>query len=224
MNLLALETATDCCSVALLTPTGVLLEDHRLAPRQHAALILPMIEGLLAQAGIGRQALDVIAFGRGPGAFTGLRIAAGVAQGLALGLDLPVVPVSTLATLAQASGAERVLATLDARLGEVYFGYYTRGEDDLMVTDAADGLAPPEAVALPTDAAWRGVGVGPGWGAYTDVLHARLGAHITAVEADIHPRAGGLARLAAAAYGRGEAVSAELALPVYLRDRVTHGG
>ena len=222
MNLLALDTATECCSVALLTAAGV-LEDHRLAPRQHAALILPMIEGLLAEAGLTRHALDVIAFGRGPGAFTGLRIAAGVAQGLALGLDLPVMPVSTLAALAQASAAQRVLAALDARLGEVYFGYYTRGGDDLVVADAADGLAPPDAIALPTDPAWRGVGIGPGWGAYGEVLGARLGHHIDTVDADVQPRAGGLARLAAAAHARGEAVSAELALPVYLRDRVTHG-
>ena len=222
MNLLALETATDCCSVALLTGTGV-LEDHRLAPRQHAALILPMIEGLLAEAGLTRHALDAIAFGRGPGAFTGLRIAAGVAQGLALGLDRPVVPVSTLAALAQASGSERVLAVLDARLGEVYFGYYARGGDGLVVADAADGLAPPDAISLPTDPGWHGVGVGPGWGAYGEVLGARLGHCIDAVDADVQPRAGGLARLAAAAFRRGEAVSAELALPVYLRDRVTHG-
>lgn len=222
MNLLALETATDCCSVALLTHAG-LLEDHRLAPRQHAALILPMIEDLLARAGLSRHALDVIAFGRGPGAFTGLRIAAGVAQGLALGLDLPVVPVSTLAALAQASGADRTLAALDARLGEVYFGYYTRGADGLVVADTADGLAPPDAIALPADPAWRGAGVGPGWGAYGEVLGARLGHCIDAVDADVQPRAGGLARLAAAAYARGEAVSAERALPAYLRDRVTHG-
>lgn len=222
MNLLALETATDCCSVALFTDTGV-LEDHRLAPRQHAALILPMIEGLLAQAGLSRQALDVIAFGRGPGAFTGLRIAAGVAQGLALGLDRPVVPVSTLAALAQASEADRTFAALDARLGEVYFGYYSRGGDGLVMADTADGLAPPDAVPLPADSSWRGVGVGPGWSAHGEALRARLAGHINAVDADLQPRAGGMARLAAAGYLRGEAVSAELALPVYLRDRVTHG-
>lgn len=222
MNLLALETATECCSVALLTDAGV-LEDHRLAPRQHAALILPMIEGLLAQAGLTRHALDVIAFGRGPGAFTGLRIAAGVAQGLALGLDRPVIRVSTLAVLAQASGSDRTFAALDARLGEVYFGYYARGGDGLVAADGADGLAPPGAISLPADLAWRGVGVGPGWGAYGEQLSARLGHCIDAVDADLQPRAGGLARLAAAAYCRGEAVSADLALPVYLRDRVTHG-
>lgn len=222
MNLLALETATDCCSVALLTAAGV-LEDHRLAPRQHAALILPMIEGLLAQAGLRRHALDAIAFGRGPGAFTGLRIAAGVAQGLALGLDRPVLPVSTLAAVAQAGGAGRTLAVLDARLGEVYFGYYTRGEDGLVVADAADALAPPDAVSLPADPAWRGAGVGPGWGAHRQALGARLGHCIEVVDADVQPRAGGLARLAEAAWRRGEAVSAEWALPAYLRDRVTHG-
>lgn len=222
MNLLALETATDCCSVALLTGAGV-LEDHRLAPRRHAALILPMIEGLLAQAGVARTALDVIAFGRGPGAFTGLRIAAGVAQGLALGLDRPVVAVSTLAALAQASGHARVLAAFDARLGEVYIGCYARGADGLVTAVVADALAPPGAAPRPP-AGWRGRGVGPGWAVHGEALQARLGAHVEAVEPDAWPRAGALARLAAAAHARGEAVAADQALPVYLRDRVTHGG
>ncbi len=223
MNLLALETATDYCSVALRVGDEV-IEDHRLAPRQHAALILPMIDGVLAAAGVTRHALDAIAFGRGPGAFTGLRIAAGVAQGLALGLDRPVLPVSTLAALAQTSGAGRVLPALDARLGEVYYGYYTLGADGLVTADVDDALAPPDAIALPATTDWRGVGVGPGWAAYGEVLATRLGERIDAVAGHAQPRAGGLARLAAAAFLRGEAVSAEFALPTYLRDRVTHGG
>jgi tRNA threonylcarbamoyladenosine biosynthesis protein TsaB len=222
MNLLALETATDCCSVALLVGDAV-IEDHRLAPRQHAALILPMIDGVLAAAGVTRRALDAIAFGRGPGAFTGLRIAAGVAQGFALGLDRPVVPVSTLAALAQACGAGHVLAAFDARLGEVYYGYYTRGPDGLVEPDVDDALAPPEHVALPADPRWRGTGVGAGWAAHGEALRARLGAHIEAVDVAGEPRAGALVRLAARAFERGQAVPPQLALPVYLRDRVTHG-
>ena len=222
MKLLALETATDCCSVALLVGDEV-IEDHRLAPRQHASLILPMIDGVLAAAGVARQALDAIAFGRGPGAFTGLRIAAGVAQGLALGLDRPVVPVSTLAALAQASGAARVLAAFDARLGEVYYGYYTRGADGLVEPDMDDALAPPEHVALPADPGWRGTGVGAGWAAHGEALRARLGARVEDVDVTVEPRAGALVRLAARAFERGQAVPPELALPVYLRDRVTHG-
>lgn len=223
MNLLALETATDCCSVALQVGDEV-IEDHRLAPRQHAALILPMIDGLLAQAGIDRRALDAIAFGRGPGAFTGLRIAAGVAQGLALGLDRPVVPVSTLAALAQAHAADRAMVALDARLGEVYYGYYTRGANDLVTADADDALAPPDAIALAPDSGWRGVGLGPGWAAHGDALTDRLGQRITQIDPDVQPQAGGLVRLAMAAFRRGEAVPADQALPTYLRDRVTHGG
>jgi tRNA threonylcarbamoyladenosine biosynthesis protein TsaB len=222
VNLLALETATDYCSVALLVGDEV-IEDHRLAPRQHAALILPMIDGVLAAAGVTRHALDAIAFGRGPGAFTGLRIAAGVAQGLALGLGLPAVPVSTLAALAQASGAGRVLAAFDARLGEVYYGYYTRGADGLVDAEVDDALAPPEHVALPADERWRGVGVGAGWAAHGEALRARLGARIEFIDPSAEPRAGALARLAARAFERGQAVPPELALPVYLRDRVTHG-
>lgn len=223
MNLLALETATDCCSVALQVGDEV-IEDHRLAPRQHAALILPMIDGLLAQAGIDRRALDAIAFGRGPGAFTGLRIAAGVAQGLALGLDRPVVPVSTLAALAQAHAADRAMVALDARLGEVYYGYYTRGANDLVTADADDALAPPDAIALAPDSGWRGVGLGPGWAAHGAALADRLGQRITQIDPDVQPQAGGLVRLAMAAFRRGEAVPADQALPTYLRDRVTHGG
>ena len=222
MNLLALETATDCCSVALRVGDEV-IEDHRLALRQHAALILPMIDGVLAAAGIDRHALDAIAFGRGPGAFTGLRIAAGVAQGLALGLDRPVLPVSTLAVLAQASGAGRVFAAFDARLGEVYYGYYSRGADGLVEADVDDALAPPDSVALPADPAWRGTGVGAGWEAHGETLRSRLGARIEAVDVTGEPRAGALVRLAASAFERGQAVPPELALPVYLRDRVTHG-
>jgi tRNA threonylcarbamoyladenosine biosynthesis protein TsaB len=196
VKLLALETATDCCSVALLVGDEV-IEDHRLAPRQHASLILPMIDGVLAAAGVARQALDAIAFGRGPGAFTGLRIAAGVAQGLALGLDRPVVPVSTLAALAQASGAARVLAAFDARLGEVYYGYYTRGADGLVDADMDDALAPPEHVALPADPGWRGTGVGAGWAAHGEALRARLDARVEEVDVTVEPRAGALVRLAA---------------------------
>src|SRR5215472_11314278 len=136
-TLIAIETATESCSAALLHH-GALIERSELAPRRHAELILPMIEALLAEAGVARRQLDGIAVGRGPGAFTGVRLAISVAQGLALGLDVPVVPVSSLAALAQetpATGADLpILAVIDARMGEVYAGTFRR---------AANGLVEP---------------------------------------------------------------------------------
>ena len=122
MKLLALETATEACSVALWVD-GAVIERHALAPRRHAELVLPMVDAVLAEGGISRRALDAIAVGRGPGAFTGVRLAIAVAQGLALALDRPVLPVSTLAALAMAAaqdaGAAPILAAIDARMGEV---------------------------------------------------------------------------------------------------------
>ncbi|UCE90616.1 MAG: tRNA (adenosine(37)-N6)-threonylcarbamoyltransferase complex dimerization subunit type 1 TsaB, partial [Pseudomonadota bacterium] len=127
MKLLAIETATEACSVALAVD-GDVRDRFEIAPRGHAGLVLPMAKALLAEAGLGLRELDALVFGRGPGAFTGLRIAAGVVQGLAYGAELPVVPVSSLATLAQGvsaqTGASDVLAVFDARMGEVYWGAF----------------------------------------------------------------------------------------------------
>src|SRR3569833_3307602 len=132
MKLLAIDTATEACSAALYLD-GAVNKRYVLAPREHALLILPMIDELLRDANLSPLELDAVAFGRGPGAFTGLRIAAGVAQGIAYGADLPVVPVSSLAALAQGCyrerGVTRVLATIDARIGEVYWGAYRLGSD-----------------------------------------------------------------------------------------------
>ena len=123
MKLLALDTATEACSAAVLAD-GEVLERYELAPRRHAALILPMIESVLAEAGLEISQLDAIAVGRGPGAFTGVRIAIGIAQGIAFAADLPVALVSTLAALAlgtaRDTGATRIAAALDARMGEIY--------------------------------------------------------------------------------------------------------
>jgi tRNA threonylcarbamoyladenosine biosynthesis protein TsaB len=135
MKLLALDTATEACSAAVWVD-GTVLERYELAPRRHAALILPMIEAVLAEANLSPLQLDAIAFGRGPGAFTGVRIAVGIAQGIAFAADLPVIPISTLAALAlgaaQETGYSRIAAALDARMGEVYWGVYA----------VADGMTP----------------------------------------------------------------------------------
>ena len=162
MKLLALETATEACSVAVLVD-GELRERFDIAPRRHAELTLPWAEQLLAEAGVARSQLDAIAVGRGPGAFTGVRLAIAVAQGIALALDRPVVPVSTLAALAMRAPAcdgDRVLAAIDARMGEVYVAGYGRHGDEWTVL-GEEVVASPDAVILPGDAGgWLGVGTG----------------------------------------------------------------
>ena len=172
MKLLAFETATEACSVALWID-GCVRERFELAPRRHAELALPWADALLREAGIAKSQLDAIAVGRGPGAFTGVRLAIAIAQGIALALERPVVGVSTLAALAMQADGDRVLAAIDARMGEVYLGAFERD---------ADGMSALDAAALP---------------------HA----------ADV-------ARLAAPAFARGEAVAPERIEPAYLRDNV----
>lgn len=221
-KILALETATEACSVALWLD-GAVLERHEVAPRGHAERVLPMMEAVLAEAGLGLRQLDGLAFGRGPGAFTGVRIAAGVAQGAAFGADLPVVPVSTLAALAEGVRREglasRVLAAIDARKGEVYWGAY-RGEPSGVVEPVGEEcVTPPEAVPLPEGGHWYGAGTG--WGTYHVALNARLGDdRLAGWEDDRLPRARDVAALAAPVLAEGGGLAPEAAVPVYLRDRV----
>ena len=218
MKLLALDTAGPRCSVALLVD-GRLAERDAPAEKVQAESVLPMVEQLLAEAGLKLKSLDAIAFGRGPGAFTGLRVATAVAQGLAYGADLPVVPVSDLAALAAAAARihrqERVLACLDARMLEVYWAAYSvAGEALKPLTEEA--LSPPEAIAPPAGP-W--FGAGPGWAAYGDALKARAG-ELLGVDGVLIPAAGDIARLGERAFQAGQAVAPEQALPVYLRDKV----
>lgn len=220
MNLLAVETATEACSAALLFEGG-LLQRHRVAPREHAHLILGMCEELLAEAGIGRGRLDAIAFGRGPGSFTGVRVATGVVQGIAFALDLPVVPVSTLAAIAQGAFRERgwgeVVAAIDARMGEVYWGAY-RASDGLVAPVDGEHLSSPSAARGAFTERWHGAG--SGWGSYGALLAPAL--KIASWDGERLPQARDVATLAAAACARGETVVAGQALPVYLRDEVAH--
>jgi tRNA threonylcarbamoyladenosine biosynthesis protein TsaB len=220
-KLLAIDTSTEACSAALLCD-GQVHERYQLAPREHGRLILNMIDEVLADAGLSLKQLDALAFGRGPGAFTGVRIATGVIQGLAFGADLPVLPVSSLAALAQGTvrqhGATRVLAALDARMGEIYWGVYRCDAAGLMVEDEAERVCPAQQVEAPAGMGW--FGVGSGFAAYDAILRERLGAALVDCAPDDYPQARDVAVLGAAAFARGEAVSAELALPVYLRDNV----
>lgn len=219
MKLLAIETSTIACSAALLIDDEI-RERYELAPQRHADLLLPMIGELLSEAGLTPMQLDGLAFGRGPGAFTGLRIAAGVAQGIACGADLPVAPVSTLAALAQgaADRSTRVLAVMDARMNEVYWGIHEAGADGLMQLRGDERVCAPDAAPLPAGDGW--FGAGDGWGAYGEVLRARLGAGLAGDDAARYPRAREVVLLARAIALRGGMVAAEHALPVYLRDRV----
>lgn len=221
MNLLALDTSGDACSAALAW-NGTLTQRLELAPRRHGELILPMLEGLLADAGVRLADLDAIAFGRGPGSFTGVRIAVSVAQGAAFGAGLPTLPVSTLAALAQGgyrrSGRRRLLAALDARMGEVYWGAFEVGEDGIVRPQGAERVCAPDAVPLPQGDDWWGLG--SGWSAYGDRLAERLGGRLAGTTPEAICEAGAIA-VVAAALGRAALVAPERAQPVYLRDRVT---
>ncbi len=216
-TLLALDTATEACSVALLHEDRVFAH-HEVIPRLHAQRLLPMVQGLLGEAGIALSAVDAIAFGRGPGAFTGVRIAVGVVQGLAFALERPVLPVSNLALLAQRAHRERgvaqVAAAIDARMDEVYWGCY-RLEAGEMRLCGAEAVLPPERVELPRAEAGDWFGAGTGWG-----HAARMPVSVAACDASLLPDARDLLTLAGFAWRRGEAVPAEQAQPVYLRDKV----
>ncbi|RMV72817.1 hypothetical protein ALP05_04531 [Pseudomonas caricapapayae] len=216
-TLLALDTATEACSVALLHD-GKVLSHYEVIPRLHAQRLLPMIKDLLAEAGIAMSALDAIAFGRGPGAFTGVRIAIGVVQGLAFALDRPVLPVSNLAVLAQRAyreqGVSQVASAIDARMDEVYWGCYreTAGEMRLSGNEA---VMAPELATLPVQASGQWFGAGTGWG-YAERIPVSLAGH----DAGMLPHAQDLLTLAIFAWNRGETLPADDALPVYLRDKV----
>jgi tRNA threonylcarbamoyladenosine biosynthesis protein TsaB len=221
VRLLALETATDACSVALWLD-GEVVERFEVAPRRHVALLLPFVESLLADAGLRVSQLDAVAFGRGPGSFTGLRIAAGMAQGIAFGADIPVLPVSTLAALAQGCvcecGAQAVLAALDARMQEVYFGAYRAGADGLVAVVDEDMVCAPGAIAVPDGCDWYTAG--DGWGSYRDIMSARMPRSPVGGLDTARPHAADVARLAVTLWEQGGAIPAEQAAPVYLRNDV----
>ena len=255
MKLLAFETATEACSVALYID-GEIIERHEVAPRLHAEYALPWAEALLAEAGIKRSQLDVIAISRGPGAFTGVRLAIAIAQGIALALDKPVVAVSTLQVIAasapslanagegwggvaraceELNGADptpsqpppafarggakqRILAAIDARMGEVYVGAFERHDDELVAV-STEIVCAPQAFTLPDDGgSWHAVGTG--FSAVDGALVAHLGYQLDSVDASVLPHAADVAKLAVAAYARGEALAPERIEPAYLRNNV----
>jgi len=225
MKLIAIETATEACSVALWID-GDVRERFEIAPRRHAELVLPWADALLAEAGIAKSQLDAIAVGRGPGAFTGVRLAIALAQGIALALDRPVVAVSTLAALAmraEPKQAGRILAAVDARMGEIYLGAFARDADardgeGLVVPIESEQLVRPDAVPPRIDGDW--IGVGTGFDADNGALMRALGGSLAQVDATALPHAADIVRLAARAFANGEAVAPERIEPAYLRDKV----
>lgn len=224
MKLLALETSTEYCSVALWHD-GAVVHAQVEAGREHTRLLLPLAQDLLARAGLPLEHMDAFAFGRGPGGFTGLRIAAGLAQGLGLSLNRPVIPVSTLAALAvQAQrryAAPRVLAVLDARLEEVYWAWYEFDAAGIIVRQSEEQLSAASAVRLPMRGGWTGVG--SGWLKHAEALRQNCGDAVPRIEAATVPLAEDVAHLAAQLWQRDPqaALRAENAVPVYLRNRVT---
>ncbi|MES2720785.1 MAG: tRNA (adenosine(37)-N6)-threonylcarbamoyltransferase complex dimerization subunit type 1 TsaB [Pseudomonadota bacterium] len=239
IKLLALETATEHCSVAIWQRDAAgqvqTLARRQHAPRQQTELILPMVDELLAESGLALTQFTAVAYSCGPGAFTGVRIAAAVAQGLAFGAGLPVVPVSSLKTLAQAAyrqhGARAVLAAFDARMQEIYAGAYALDADGLMQAITPEVAGAPATLPAVLVTAWAahlagqtggsgaaGVAAGSGWATYGDSLVQTFA--VQQVYADLAPDAEDVATLAFAAVQAGKAVAPELALPVYLRDDV----
>ncbi|HSN20972.1 MAG TPA: tRNA (adenosine(37)-N6)-threonylcarbamoyltransferase complex dimerization subunit type 1 TsaB [Usitatibacter sp.] len=215
MNLLAIETSTELCSVALLRDEALFVEEA-MAENRHSEMLLPMIRRVLGRSHLQPGAMDAFAFGQGPGSFTGIRIACGVVQGLAFAAGRPVVPVPSLLALAEQSNERRVVAALDARMNEAYLAAYARNGDDwdeVLAPRLADESSLPP---LP-GRQWAATGSGfeklP-WlrDAYRDSVQMRFGGDL--------PRAGAVARLGARRFARGAAVAAEHAAPLYLRDKV----
>lgn len=219
MNLLAIETSTESCSAAVLVDERLFTRSE-IAPRRHAELLLPMCDELLAEACLTRRDLDAIAVGCGPGAFTGVRLAISVAQGIALALDIPIVTVSSLATLAMQApdNGAPILAVIDARMGEVYAGAFRRTADGLVESISDESVGDAGVLQLPDAAGWNIVG--SGWATYREVLAARLPGAPLWADGGRYPQAFDVARFAAPLARAGRGVAPEDALPVYLRDKV----
>ncbi len=221
MKILAIETATEACSAALDINDQCKLR-FEIAPRRHTELILPMIDDLLREADIEVKDLDAIAFGQGPGAFTGVRVAIGVAQGLAFAHDLPLIPVSTLAALAQHFANEHnyVASAIDARMQEIYWGLYKKDDSGLMLPLIKEEVCSPTDFSIPCEGDWFGAGTG--WETYSEELQSRFNRKLAAINGDALPSASDIITLAKAAYSEGKAISAEAASPVYLRNKIVN--
>ncbi|MGO3908722.1 tRNA (adenosine(37)-N6)-threonylcarbamoyltransferase complex dimerization subunit type 1 TsaB [Huaxiibacter chinensis] len=222
MRILAIDTATEACSAALWD-NGNLFAHFEECPREHTQRILPLVKQMLDQGNTTLTELDALAFGRGPGSFTGVRIGIGIAQGLALGANLPMIGVSTLATMAQGAwrqtGATRVLAAIDARMGEVYWAEYTRDEQGVWHGEESEKVLKPQAVGerlKQLSGEWATVGTG--WKAWPDMANE---SGLTLVDGNtLLPAAEDMLPIACQLLAAGQTVTVEHAEPVYLRNEV----
>jgi len=220
MRFAAIETATEWCSVALWQDGEIVSLELRAANRQ-GEVLLPMLEKLFARCGSGMGDIEAVAYGAGPGAFTGLRIACGVAQGLAFARGLPVIGISTLEATAEESGAKRALVALDARMHEVYYAAFEKRAGKWHEAVSARCVA-PDAVEAP-EAGSRGadwLGCGNGFAVYREALDKRLAGVMMRVAPEVRPSALAVARLAAPRLAAGEGVDAAQATPHYVRDKI----
>ena len=216
MRILSLETSTEYCSVALWQD-GTVSQRCELVGQKHSEVLMAMVDGVLRDAGLGIRDVEGIAFGKGPGSFTGVRIACGVAQGLALGVDLKVVGVCTLQALAHASGHDKVIAAIDARMGELYFAVYEKRDGEWAAV-VEPCLCEADTAPAVDGRDW--FGAGSGFGVNDAALQTRYGGQLIGVDAQAVPLAGAVAQIAAGEFGKGNALDAALALPLYLRDKV----
>ena len=232
MNYLALDASTEACSVALEV-NGKVFSRYELCPQSHSLHLLPMIDAVLKEANVKLAELDGLIFGQGPGSFTGVRIGVGVAQGLAFSANLSVVGVSSLQAMAQIAymkhGQKHVIAAIDARMAEVYNGYYTLDEHDVMQAQQAEAVTPPEKLAehLSSVVTTPFYAVGTGWDAYSEKLSENLGEQLLALRTNeaspeiLFPTAEAMLAIGKVKLAQGHGVSAEEAQPVYVRDTVS---
>ncbi|MDT8405933.1 MAG: tRNA (adenosine(37)-N6)-threonylcarbamoyltransferase complex dimerization subunit type 1 TsaB [Methylococcales bacterium] len=222
MILLAIDTATDACSAALAID-GQITERFAFTPKTHTQQLFALIDALLTDANITQQDLTALAYGSGPGSFTGIRIAAGVIQGLGLALALPVVPVSTLAALAQHAfnnpdnHFDTAFVAMDARMNEVFFGVYQKDSAGLAQCVGEATVGPAAAVEFPHT---PGVGLGSGWASHGAILTERLALWVREIDATALPHAGAIAYWAQYQIDHGRGLPVAKAMPVYVRDRV----
>jgi tRNA threonylcarbamoyladenosine biosynthesis protein TsaB len=219
-KILAIDTSTDACSAALSLDNNCTLQRFVVSPREHTKLILNMVNELLLEAQIELKQLDAIAFGYGPGSFTGIRLAASVVQGLAFAANIPVIKISSLRTLAQEAFIElnkiNILVAQDARMHEIYFGEYTIDSAGIMQAITPDKLIAPKQMQKTYDMSY--VGIGNAWEIYNDILLNTC--NISYIKVKIYPQASYMIQLAISDFAKGLAVSVKEALPIYLREEV----
>ncbi|MFW5450050.1 MAG: tRNA (adenosine(37)-N6)-threonylcarbamoyltransferase complex dimerization subunit type 1 TsaB [Methylophagaceae bacterium] len=220
MNILALDTCTECCSAALLYQ-GQVFEQVEMTQRGHSDLILGMMDELFKQANTSIAVIDAVAFGRGPGSFTGVRVGVGVAQGIAFARDIPVIPISTLAAVAQDAletlDANHISVAMDARMGEIYCASYSVKNGLLLALDK-EQVCPPEQFSPFQNQQWTGVGTG--WREYDSILRDCFADNLNQVSFEHYPKASRILKLALIEAKAGRMLPADQALPVYLRNNV----